>query len=574
MCGIAGIIGDYKNYDFNRMLWCQNHRGPDATQVFQDKDLAVLGHNRLAIIDLSFEANQPFLDGSSRYVIVFNGEIYNYIELKSELKSAYNFKTESDTEVLLAAYMVYGKECLHKLNGMFAFAIWDLQNQHLFAARDRFGVKPFFYTNVKGAFLFSSEIKAIHNSGTPKEPNQKVWINYFSSGSYGMPNETFWEEVHQLPPGHYLEYQGDTTSITKWYDFVLAVKNQPQINDYNQAKEHYKSLLLESIKLRFRADVPIGINISGGLDSSALLAFVNVYTSNSSQIEAFTFYTGNSDYDELPWVEDMIKHYPNPLHKVLLSSVEVPGLIEKISEHQDEPFGGIPTLAYAKLFECASKKGIKVLLDGQGMDEQLAGYDYYTNNVKSSIQGVTKSPFRPEILKEHLLIYTKTIVYPTPFDNAVQNLQYRDLFYTKIPRALRFNDRISMAFSTELREPFLDYKMVEFAFSLPIEYKINKNQSKKILRDILKDYVPDTLAYAPKRPLQTPQREWLGHELKGYVESHLFHIKSGPFKDWFCADAIDKVWNDYCNGDNESSFHIWQLVNFSVMMTPKEAYIS
>lgn len=565
MCGIAGIIGDFKNYDFHKMLWCQDHRGPDATQVFQDKDLAVLGHNRLAIIDLSIEANQPFTDESGRYVIVFNGEIYNYIELKSELTSAYNFKTESDTEVLLAAYITYGKECLHKLNGMFAFAIWDLQKHHLFAARDRFGVKPFFYTHPKGTFLFSSEIKAIHNSGIQKKPDQRVWINYFCRGSYGMPNETFWEHIHQLPAGHYLEYEDDTISCTKWYDFVVAVKNQPLVEDYNQAKEHYKSLLVESIKLRFRADVPIGINISGGLDSSALLAFVNVYSSNASSIEAFTFYTGNSDYDELPWVEEMLEHYPNPLNKVLLSSVDVPDLIKKISDHQDEPFGGVPTLAYAKLFEHASKKGIKVLLDGQGMDEQLAGYDYYTTKVKSTIQGVSKSPFRPEILKERLLNDTKKVAFPAPFDNDVQNLQYRDLFYTKIPRALRFNDRISMAFSTELREPFLDYNMVEFAFSLPVEYKINKNQSKKILRDILKDYVPDTLAYAPKRPLQTPQREWLGHELKAYVEAHLCQIKSGPYKEWFRADAIDKIWKDYCNGDNESSFHIWQIVNFSVL---------
>ncbi|MBX9808340.1 MAG: hypothetical protein K2X95_11150, partial [Flavobacteriaceae bacterium] len=204
MCCIAGIIGDYKELHLDAMLASQHHRGPDATGKYLDAGFAALGHNRLAIIDLSPKSNQPFIDNSGRYVIVFNGEIYNYIEIKAALQNQYDFKTESDTEVLLAAFIVYGKSCLQKCNGMFAFVIWDHQEKRMFAARDRFGVKPFYYSVFQNSFYFSSEIKALHAAGIPKVPNEKVWASYFAYGSYGMPDETFWEGIAQLPGGHFL----------------------------------------------------------------------------------------------------------------------------------------------------------------------------------------------------------------------------------------------------------------------------------------------------------------------------------------------------------------------------------
>jgi len=206
MCGIAGIIGTYKEQQLDAMLFSQHHRGPDATGKYLEEGFAALGHNRLAIIDLSAQSNQPFNDTSGRYAIVFNGEIYNYIELREELRNQYDFKTESDTEVLLAAFIIFGKDCLRKCNGMFAFAIWDTQDKKLFAARDRFGVKPFFYSIKNQTLYFSSEIKAIHAAGIPMVPNEKVWATYFAYGSYGMPDATFWEGIRQLPGGHFLEF--------------------------------------------------------------------------------------------------------------------------------------------------------------------------------------------------------------------------------------------------------------------------------------------------------------------------------------------------------------------------------
>ena len=568
MCGISGLVGT-GNYEFElkRMLESQVHRGPDFTGTFFDNGFIALGHNRLSIIDLSQNANQPFNDISGRYIMVYNGEIYNYLELKESLKNDYNFKTSSDTEVLLAAFIKYGKDCLKMLNGMFSFVIWDNLKKELFAARDRFGIKPFYYYKNKDVFIFSSEIKAIHSTGVNKKPNEIVWSNYFANGSYGLPNQTFWEDIHQLPGSHYLELSDNQLKLTKWYDFETNVSRHSNINDYEEVKDIYKNLLIDSISLRFRADVPVGFNVSGGLDSSALLALANVSQKDISKIEAFTFYTGDNKYDELPWVEQIIARYKSPLNKVLLSSNEVPDLSYFISKIQDEPFGGIPTLAYSKLFASASNKGIKVLLDGQGMDEQLAGYDYYRNNSKSTIQGVKKSPFRKNILHASFIENISKNEYPMPFKSTLKNLQYRDLFYTKIPRALRFNDRVSMAYSTELRVPFLDYRLVEFGFSLSAELKIKNNQGKWLLRDIITNYVDSNVSYTPKRPLQTPQREWLGNDLKDFVQHHIDKIKSSEYKSWFNDKEIDLEWNKYLAGDNQSSFHIWQLVNFSMLST-------
>ena len=628
MCGIAGIIGSYKESQLDAMLVSQHHRGPDATGKYFDTGFSALGHNRLAIIDLSAQSNQPFTDNSGRYILVFNGEIYNYIEIKGALQNQYDFKTESDTEVLLAAFIVYGKSCLEKFNGMFAFAIWDNQMKTLFAARDRFGVKPFYYSIKNHSFYFSSEIKALHAAGISKIPNEKVWASYFAYGSYGMPDETFWESIVQLPGGFFLEVDGcqfepfedksylkalrqaqcdkvktecqtepvevfcsKRVTIEKWYCFEEEVRKQPKILTFEQAKEHYVALLKDSINLRFRADVPVGFNISGGLDSSVLLALVNLQENSDdklncntrlrqaqtdtiveqqSAINAYTFYTNNPDYDELPWVEKMIFKTNNPLTKVLLQANEVPDFAQKKAVQQDEPYGGIPTLAYAKIFEQARKDEVLVLLDGQGMDEQWAGYDYYIQQNEATIQGVQDSPYKTAMLSDSFLAKAEKPVYPTPFGDEVLNKQYRDLFYTKIPRALRFNDRISMAFSTELREPFLDYRLVELAFSLPLDFKIRNGQTKFMLREIASEYLADDLVFAPKRPLQTPQREWLADDLKEWVSQCFTALENSVYSNWFDKESLEKELESYFEGNIQSSFHIWQCISLWEMFKIKK----
>jgi len=572
MCGIAGIISSNPTgSDLLKMLEKQAHRGPDHTGTFMDEGFAGIGHNRLSIIDLSPDANEPFADNSGRHHLTFNGEIYNYKELREELKTFYHFKTTSDTEVLLAAYLKWGKDCLHKFDGMFAFAIWDTKEKQLFAARDRFGVKPLFYTIEDDSLYFSSEIKAAQSVTNRDLPNKKVWANYLSFGSYGMPEETFFEDIFQLPGGHFFEFSNGKLAIEKWYDFEARVKKINISHSFEKAKEIYFQLLKDSISLRFRADVPVGFNISGGVDSSLLLALVNQFE-DKKNINAYTFFTGDDRYDELPWVEKMIATTNNPLTKLKFPAEEVPTKASFISKSQDEPYGGIPTLAYSKIFEQAKKDGVKVLLDGQGMDEQWAGYDYYLPGAdsKKTIQGLgNKSPFRPNVLTSEFAGLAEKPVYPQPFDNDLQNKQYRDLFYTKIPRALRFNDRVSMAYGVELREPFLDYRLVEFAFAQPEGFKIYKGEQKYMLREILKPLVPKDISYAPKRPLQTPQREWLGNELSGFVGEHIDKLKHSPVAAWFDFDEIEKEWQAYKAGDNESSFHIWQWVNASLLFAER-----
>ena len=562
MCGIAGILGkDAKSNVIDDMLMVQHHRGPDFTGKWLEEGVA-LGHNRLSIIDLSNNANQPFFDETKRYAIVFNGEIYNYIELRKKLESSYSFRTTSDTEVLLAAFIFWGKDCLKYLNGMFSFAIYDSKSKSLFAARDRFGVKPFFYHKSNDSFYFSSEIKAIHAAGIKKKPHEEIWASYFVYGSYGMPDETFWEDIYQLPGGHYLELKNETISISKWYIFEEEIKKFDEKMPFNVVKENYASLLKNSIELRFRADVSVGFNISGGLDSSTLLAFVN-QMEGKENINAYTFYCGHKDYDELFWVKEMINATQNPLNKVLLTVDHFTKEIDFLTHIQDEPCGGIPTIAYSKIFKEARKNEVIVLLDGQGMDEQWAGYDYYLKKNDQLIQGMKGSPFKKNVFSKEFLSKAKKPTYPTPFEDELLNKQYRDLFYTKIPRALRFNDRVSMAYSTELREPFLDHRLVEYAFVQPYEYKINNGIQKYLLRELVSEYLDDSITNSPKRPLQTPQREWLGNELKDYVETKIENLKDSDFSSWFDFDEMSYEWQKYKDGDNDSSFHIWQWVSAS-----------
>lgn len=566
MCGIVGIIGSEANQQsIDNMLKVQHHRGPDFTDSYVENNKIALGHNRLAIIDLSADANQPMTDASGRYVIVFNGEIYNYLELKKELQHKYNFKTHSDTEVLLAAYLVYKEKLLEKLNGMFSFVIYDKHSGEVFGARDRFGVKPLYYILEGDTLYFASEIKAFEAAGITLNANENVWSEYLCFGSYGLPNESFWQDVKQLEAGHYFKYK-QQLEITQWYDFVARVSQVELGKSLLEVQDEYEALLIDSVNLRFRADVKVGFNLSGGLDSSTLLAMVNKLHPNNDNIKAYTFYTGDDRYDENFWVEKMLEQTQNPLEEVLLDVHDIPKMAKELTEVQYEPYGGIPTIAYYNLFKQARKDNTLVLLDGQGMDEQWAGYDYYTSNSNSVIQGVKTSPTRVNALNHNFKKLGKKNSYPTPFDNKLQNLQYRDLFYTKIPRALRFNDRVSMASSVELREPFLDYRLVEMAFAQPLEYKIREEKKKWMLRQIAQKHLSNDITSAPKRPLQTPQREWLGNELKGFVQEQLDVIGSSSYASWFNMDEVSAEWKAYLNGNQDNAFYIWQWVSAGMMI--------
>ncbi len=567
MCAIAGILGESApngKIKVDRMLASMKHRGPDYSEVRRVSEDVFLGHNRLSIIDLQAGSNQPFVSNDGRFTIVFNGEIYNYRELRDQLHE-YQFRTNSDTEVLLASYVKWGKGCLQRLIGMFAFAIWDNDTRTLFASRDRFGVKPFYYRCERNSLLFASEIKALWATGMQRNRNQKVWSSFFVYGSYGMPHETFWEGVSQLPGGHTLLWSNGNITISRWYRFDENVMNlQPELAlaSEEDLTERYFQMLVESVEFRFRADVPVGFNVSGGLDSSLLLSLINQRSPERNSINAYTFYTGHADYDELPWVRTLVGMTSFPLHAVKLNPAEVPEMAEQMAVVQDEPFGGIPTLAYASLFKEARSQNTVVLLDGQGMDEAWAGYDYYRSGTSEVIQGVKTSPLRPNVLTEEFRRCAEKPDYSRPFKDDLLNLQYRDLFYTKIPRALRFNDRVSMMYSTELREPFLDHRLVEMAFALPTRFKIHDEVGKYLLRKITRKLLPESIRLAPKRPLQTPQREWLAGELLEWADGWVRKFAASEEID---ADNLKMEWNAYCRQWSDNSFYIWQFINTAML---------
>lgn len=572
MCGIAGVFGNnWRPEDLTALVDVQRHRGPDGEGVYIDPQrLAGLGHNRLSIIDLSDAGRQPMVSTDGRHIIALNGEIYNYLELRRELESGYPFKTNSDTEVLLAAFQKWGKNCLEHLIGMFAFIVWDESRKTAFAARDRFGVKPLYYHQKQdGTLLISSEIKALHAAGVSRSADEKTWATYLTYGLYDHSADTFWKGVNSLPGGHYLWWRMGWTTINRWYDVAEGVGDEYDLRPEEDVRAEYLELMKESVKLRFRSDVPVGINLSGGLDSSSLLGLVHAVQGYDSEVKAFTFVTGDQDYDELPWVRRMLARTNHPLVVSKLKPGDVPALAENVQHHQDEPYGGLPTLAYAKLFERAKEHGATVVLDGNGMDEQWAGYDYYSPTLNgrqpSLIQGTSTIPVRPGCLMSEFRALAEPLSFPSVFEDKLRNLQYRDTRYTKIPRAMRFNDRISMRSSIELREPFLDHRLFELALRQPVERKINNGRRKVMLRQIVEGFVGNGLSESSKRPMQTPQREWLRSELRTWANEQLEFALNHAGGIWLDRDAVRATWTDFCRGSGDNSFFIWQWISISLM---------
>ncbi len=570
MCGIAAIFGQNINIEQLRaMVAVQSHRGPDAEGLFINTPrTAALGHNRLSIIDLSDSGHQPMSDADNKVHLVFNGEIYNYLELKRELASEYEFRTRTDTEVLLAAYLKWGTQCLEKFIGMFAFVIYDERDQTIFAARDRFGVKPLYYHwSEDGKLFISSEIKALHSAGVKAEFNDQTWATYLACGLQEHSAQTFWKDIQSLPPAHFLQGKLGEIRTSRWYDLAETSGNEFDQRSETEVAAEYLELLKESVNLRFRADVPIGINLSGGVDSSTLLGLVHAVEGAESSVKVFTFITDDERYDELPWVRKMLARTQHPLVICRLKAQEIPALAAEMQYFQDEPFGGIPTLAYAKLFAEARKNGVAVLLDGNGMDEQWAGYDYYSANGKQPqiIQGTMEKPVKPECLIPEFRELAKPLAMPTLFPDALRNLQYRDTCLTKIPRVLRFNDRASMRSSTELREPFLDHRLFELALRQPLERKIKNGIGKQMLRRLTQKLLPQSLAEAPKRPVQTPQREWLRGELQPWANERIEDACEKFGGSWLDKKKVRQTWKKFCDGESDNSFYVWQWISLSLI---------
>jgi asparagine synthase (glutamine-hydrolysing) len=570
MCGISGCAGSgWEKRQLEAMVASMPHRGPDnSSSYFNPTGTVGLGHNRLSIIDLSAAGHQPMSDASGRLWIVFNGEVYNYLELRAELAD-YPYHSQTDSEVVLAAYERWGEACLERFVGMFAFILWDEENQKVFAARDRFGIKPLYYhLQPDGTIFMASEIKALHAAGLEARPDETAWASYLASGLYDHAPRTFWEGVTSLRPGHSLTWQAGKLTVRRWYDLAeKAGEEDPR--PLETVMEEYLDLLKQSVTFRFRSDVPVGINLSGGLDSSILLGLVGAIQGPESDVKAFTFVTGDPAYDELPWVRKMLAQTHHPSVVCLLRAGEVPDLARSVQYHEDEPFAGLPTLAYARLFERARAEGVIVLLDGNGMDEQWAGYDYYQSALQGKpaglVQGTKERTVIAEGLTPEFRKRAEAFEPPAALSDPVRSLQVRDLVYTKIPRATRFNDRISMRSSTELREPFLDHRLVELALRQPADRKLRGETRKWLLRQIAAKLLPAGVVEAPKRPLQTPQREWLRGPLAGWAGDCIETALDEFGGTWLEPEVVRAAWQSYRAGKGDNSFFIWQWISLGLL---------
>ncbi len=571
MCGIAGIFGQgWDQEQLKAMVAVLQHRGPDDQGIYVSPDgQAGLGHRRLSIIDLSAAGHNPMSNARGDLWLVFNGEIYNYLELKQELKD-YPYRSNNDGEVILAAYEHWGQDCLQHFIGMFAFLLWDEKKKALFAARDRFGVKPLYYhVGPKGQLFVASEIKAIFAAGIVKELDEATWATYLGSGMYDHSERTFWKDIHSLPGGCKLTWSEGRLASERWYDLSEKVQVQDE-RPLEVVEEEYFALLKQCVEFRFRSDVPVGINISGGLDSSTLLGLVGEVQGKESDVKAFTYTTGDANYDELPWVRMMLERTRHPSVECRLTVDEVPDLAVSVMHHEEEPFGGMPTLAYAKLHRIARDLGVIVLLDGNGMDEQWAGYDYFEAALQGkpagTMQGTSEKPVRPEcLLPEFKEMMEKTSAQKSTGD-VVRDLQLRDICVSKIPRALRFNDRVSMRASCELREPFLDHRLFELALRQPVERKIQNGTRKWLLRRITGRMLPQGVVEAPKRPVQTPQREWLRGPLQKWTNDLIEKALKSYDGRWLDGKLVRSEWQKFCAGQSDNSFYVWQWLSLGLTL--------
>jgi asparagine synthase (glutamine-hydrolysing) len=583
MCGIAGIVSIYSDQVHTQRLKGMtdilSHRGPDGEgQWISDDGLVGLGHRRLSIIDLSASGSQP-MHFRNRYTITFNGEIYNYIELRELcLGQGYEFLTKTDTEVLMALYDWKGVDMLNHLDGMFAFAIYDSRNKQLFAARDRFGEKPFYYAVDQGSnFIFASEMKALWASGVKRDVNNKMLYNYLQFGYITNPNntaETFFNNISLLPQSHYiiLNTVNLQFSIKKYFDIDYSYQDYSITED--EASNKFKELFFTSVSRRLRSDVPIGSSLSGGLDSSAVVCTIDQLNKEKSvkQITFSAVFPG-FEYDESKYIKEVLSqlnvdaYFTTPDANTMLSE------LHNVFYYHEEPFISTSMLAQYEVMKLAKEKNVTVLLDGQGADEILAGYhpffqqyfqelkvrdrrryaversaylNLHGDNKANPIPGADyinslkkmTGPFKEPVKNMYNWFkHKKNPIFNNDFlaeyavagimiDNPAKTLNhalYNSLNWG-MTQLLRYGDRSSMAHSREVRLPFLNHELVEFIFSLPPDYKIRNGWTKYIQRKAFEGIVPDSVTWRKdKIGYEPPQKSWMmkkevQDEIMGYRE--------------------------------------------------------
>ena len=544
MCGISGIINK-NNKSVEELLILQMtdiiaHRGPDSSGSYLYKNIA-FGHRRLSILDLSSSGHQPmkYLDD---LVITYNGEIYNFIEIREELiQKGYIFDSNSDTEVILKAYHCWGKTCVNYFNGMWSFSILDIKQQIVFCSRDRFGVKPFYYIENNDLFSFGSEISQLLPFLPNRILNKKVALDYLISGIEECSNETFFKDIYLLKGGHNLVFDLQTNSyeIERYYNLKLSDQKNTSVNDYIQE-------LKRSITLRLRSDVKVGTCLSGGIDSSTISSFASKLYQNSNE-KFMAIHAKSSEYktDESEFAKIVSKIANINLNFVEPSYSDFKSNILSIIKIQQEPFGSLSIIMQYFVFKKAKELGCIVMLDGQGGDETLLGYERYYPAIVKSKKGIAKLKALLQSSKNSRLSLLDTIKYQYYFSNyklRLKRLKYKNSFYkseilneyeseelriisesyndisilqkneiesSQLPHLLKYEDRNSMANSIESRLPFLDYKLVELSLNTNNSLKIKDGWTKFILRKAAETILPKEIVWRKtKLGFNAPEKTW------------------------------------------------------------------
>src|SRR5215472_4438132 len=629
MCGIAGFVSNSRSIEpdlmcsvFRRLA----HRGPDdsgyllfsrgVTRVGRQLPCheAVTGvallHRRLSILDLSAGGWQPMSTRDQRFHIVYNGEIYNYVELRRELEElGHIFRSSSDTEVLLTAYAQWGKKALLRFVGMFAFAILDTKARSLLLARDFFGIKPLYYVLGPGVLVFASEIKALLElPWVKRRVNPTRLFDYLRYGHTDHSSETLFAEILQLAPAHLIEISIDAPEQPRQEAYWKMDLSRSQEISFDEAAKKVRDLFFESIRLHLRSDVPLGTALSGGIDSSSIVSVIRAVSPQTLELHTFSYIAPEKEINEERWVDLVTQAMGAVRHKVRSASEEICTDLEALVGTQDEPFGSTSIWAQYCVFRLARERGIKVMLDGQGADEILGGYRYYmaarlaslfrqkkwdkalrflrscskwpgattvwmllrTGNflLPETCQGFARRLVGKDLAPSYLKVawFQERNVKPSPphslrGKDVFKELLHQTLTETSLPHLLRYEDRNSMAFSIESRVPFLSPKLVQFMLSLPEEYLLASDGTPKaVFRKAMRGIVPDAiLDRRDKIGFATPEREWLTL-LRPWVEGVLKSdvVEQIPALN---AKAVRREWENVLEGRASFDSRVWRWIN-------------
>lgn len=604
MCGFAGIFGDnltQKQHLMGEMINLVQHRGPDSINIKIDEG-AVLAHARLKIQDLSDDANQPFVSQSGDFEIIFNGEIYNFVEIREELRGVYNFKTKSDTEVLVAAWQHWGESCLKYLKGMFAFCIFDKKTKIITLVRDRFGQKPLYFSQPNGFLVVSSEIKPILCFGVPVNADPKVWSRYLLAGKYDDTRETYFQSIKQVMPGEILKFSGEKLISRKYYYSLAENISERKFADIDEASDCVRETMTRVCDMHMRSDAPVGIMLSGGLDSAALLSSLHLKNHTRKNLSSFSVDFGES-LSERVWIEAAANAYSVQSEIMTFERAAFFQSIKPMMWHLEGPIGGLMNCALIPVMEAARDSGVQVLLDGTGPDEAFGGYRNHHNLFIATLlkKGDPASSWH---IKNYARIWEVPIntvesLALNEFDNINMNtaidgtlstqlecmkLHPEDIVMSeadkieltgdmlkdslinyvsgsKIFRNTRFLDRLSMAYGIELRFPFLEHDFIELGMSLPNDWYFLDGYTKGIIRHAFKGYMPDEVRLAKKRSIQAPQGDWLrSAPFREYIWDML-HSSKFSQRGYFDVNKCKEKYQCFLDGHFDNSFFVWQWIN-------------